>query len=178
MSSLLPVQLVLHLQMGHQSPNVANVVCQLAEPHQLNKFVLLDVLWPFCTSLAKPSRSKARWHYLDQNETRSTGGAGAKDSIPNFANIVKYTRKRAGIITPWRGVNSIPRRTTYQVTVGCMGIQVQGLLFCLRIIYNEPPSRPQKVAFYYVQGEGWGVFSITQILQGYPFTRPQSRTRA
>ena len=60
------------------------------------------------------------------------------------------------VVTPWRvlgGVKSIPRWITYQGTVDGRETPVQGLLFCLRIIYNRPPSRPHQVAFYDMQGE-------------------------
>ena len=60
------------------------------------------------------------------------------------------TRERAGYHSlhggSWEGVKSIPRRTTYHGTIGCMETPVQGLY--LRIIYNRPPSRsPTKSPF-------------------------------
>ena len=74
----------------------------------------------------------------------------------------------------WEGLNLCPGAPPTTV-LGCMETPLQVLLFCLRIIYNGPPSRPHQVVFYDMQ---WGVFIITQILHRYPFTTPPSRSRA
>ena len=55
------------------------------------------------------------------------------------------------VVTPWRGGggwNPYPGapHSTGLLMVGRS--QYQGLLFCLSIIYNRPPSRPHHIAFY------------------------------
>ena len=91
-----------------------------------------------------------------------------RDLIPNF-NIIENCRLgnwqgRHSMEGPiymgksltggsWEGVKSIPRCTTYHETVDGRDTSVQGPLFCLRIIYNIPPSRPHQVDFYEMQGE-------------------------
>ena len=87
----------------------------------------------------------------------------AKDLIPYF-NIIeknselgtrKLTRSSLNALNgrSWEGVKYIPRCTTDNETVDGRETSVQGLLFCLRIIYNMPPSRAHPVDFYDMQGE-------------------------
>ena len=89
------------------------------------------------------------------------------------------TRKPAGSSLPvcsceW--LKSTPRRTTYRGTVDGRETPVQGLLFCLRMIYNGPPSRPHHIACYAMQGDGY-LLLPRSIIHGYNFTRPPSRGR-
>ena len=88
-----------------------------------------------------------------QNKTRSTGiaGKGLDSQLCHYWEL--NARKRAGSALPrgsWEGVKSIPRRTTYHGTVDGSETPVQGILFCLRIIYNRSPSR----SHHDMQGEG------------------------
>ena len=83
------------------------------------------------------------------------------------------------VVTPWgswEGVKSIPRGTTYHVTVGCIEPESK----------NSTPfyaGREGKGSFIIdhhpgptLQHVGWWVSIIAQI-HGYPFTKPPSRSR-
>ena len=78
-------------------------------------------------------------------------GVRANDFIPNFAITWNYRLGRSSLDGgSWEGMKSIHMRTTYHGTVDGREIPVQGLLLCLRIMYN----RPHQVDFYDMQGEG------------------------
>ena len=87
-------------------------------------------------------------HQKDYIKIRlETPGVRAKFLIPNFAIIGNCRLGNGQGHHSLEGVKFIPRHTTYHRTVGGWETPVQGLPFCLKIIYNGPPSRPHQVAF-------------------------------
>ena len=74
-------------------------------------------------------------------------GVQAKDLIPNFAiGNCRLGNGRHSLEGPGRG-----EIFTHAYNLP-PDIPVQVLLFCLRIIYNGPPSRPHQVGFDNMQG--------------------------
>ena len=117
---------------------------------------------------------------LHQNKTQSTGSAGKGLDSKRCHYWELQTRKWAGSSLPggsWEVMKSIPNRTTYHGTVGCRRFQSYSCSRppppednLLRTTLQAPPSR-------LLRHTGWVVPIITQILHGYPFTRPPSRSR-
>ena len=90
---------------------------------------------------------------LHRNETRSTRSAG-KGLVSQLCHYQELqTWERAGSSLPARGWDPFPG--TQPTTWLLVAWRPQSNnSFCLRIIYNGPPSRPHHVTFYDMRGEG------------------------
>ena len=86
----------------------------------------------------------------EDSKHRECGQRTGVPNLPLLGTADSEMDKVRGL--SWEGVKSIPRHTTYHRTVDGRETPVQRLPFCLRIIYNRPPSSPNQVAFYKMQG--------------------------